>query len=150
MFKMRVLQRANQNRWNVFTLDFIRARQHIIDEALSTPISNREWAIQAANACNAVGVCDNCAYLPGDANNNGYANGQDVIYLNNYLKGLSPALNTCSLPYENPVPWINFYAAADYNGNCVVNGIDVTYAVNYYQGREPDIKWCPHYTPGNP
>jgi hypothetical protein len=71
-----------------------------------------------------------CSYVPGDANGNGAANGIDVVYSVNYLKGSGPnPPDTCNCP-----PHGTFYSAADANGNCAFNGIDVTYMVNFLKG----------------
>jgi hypothetical protein len=71
-----------------------------------------------------------CQYVPGDANGNGTANGLDVGYSVNWLKGgpLAPP-NTCDCPPNGVI-----YAAADANGNCSFNGLDVTYLVNFLKG----------------
>jgi hypothetical protein len=124
----------------------MKARKGCIDAA--EVLGGRDWAIETANAWNAVGVCDNCIYTPGDVNNNGVANGVDVTYLWKYLYGQGPPPPIwCTLAYEDA---LNIYAAADYNGDCINNGTDVTYAVNYFKGFGPPIRWCPDFTPGAP
>ena len=57
---------------------------------------------------------------PGDANASGNTDGNDVIFIINYMKNHGPA----------PDPLL----AGDANGNCVVNGMDVVYLVNYLKG----------------
>jgi hypothetical protein len=84
-----------------------------------------------------------CQYVPGDANGNGTANGIDVTYMVNYLKGIGPVPpDTCNCPPNGLI-----YSAADANGNCVFNGIDVTYLVNYLKGLGPEPQACPDCPP---
>jgi Zn-dependent metalloprotease len=146
---MKVMFKANKDRWQTEDSTFIFARWGCIDAALDPTIGgSRTWGIQTANALNAVGVCDSCVYMPGDVNNNGQTNGLDVTYLKNYLysQGPPPPIS-CTLPYRQS---LTRYVAGDYNGDCVVNGLDVTYGIDYFKGQQPDIKWCPHFTPGAP
>jgi len=75
------------------------------------------------------GITYPCAYVVGDANASGEANGLDVIYLVNYLKGGSPPPVSCDCP-----PYGMLYLGADSNGSCSVNGLDVSYMVNYLKG----------------
>jgi hypothetical protein len=70
-----------------------------------------------------------CAYVIGDANASGNANGLDVIYLVNYFKGGAPPPVSCECP-----PYGQLYLGADTNGSCSVNGLDVSYMVNYLKG----------------
>ncbi len=60
------------------------------------------------------------AFLPGDANGDGFVRGSDVTFLVGYFKGTAPA----------PEP----YLAGDANGDCLVSGGDVTYLVRYFKG----------------
>jgi plastocyanin len=73
-----------------------------------------------------------CEYVPGDVNGNGTANGLDVSYFVNYLKGGAAPPDHCDCP-----PHGHIYAAADANGNCAVNGLDVSYMVNFFKGGAP-------------
>jgi hypothetical protein len=84
-----------------------------------------------------------CAYLPGDINSNGQANGIDVTYAVSYLKGGSAPLDSCDCP---PLPF-PFYAAMDVNGNCAANGIDITFFVSYLKGGQPELSSCPGCQP---
>jgi hypothetical protein len=59
-------------------------------------------------------------FIPGDVNNSGHVDGNDVVYLVNYLRG-------GSVP---PAPFLR----ADCDGSCIVNGIDVIYLHNYLMG----------------
>jgi hypothetical protein len=83
-----------------------------------------------------------CPYIPGDVNNNGAANGSDVVYFVNYLKGGFPPPQTCDIGEGS------FYVAADINGDCAVNGIDVSFYVNFLKGRAEAIGHCSQYPPG--
>jgi hypothetical protein len=78
-------------------------------------------------------------YHAGDANGDGIANGIDVVFMVNYLKGGPHA------PRQYYCPQIGYlYAAADANGNCAFNGIDVTYMVNYLKGVVEELRSCPN------
>jgi len=146
-YDIQFLTNTHADYWSNATTSFVRARQHFLNAAYNL----KGWysAKEAARAWNAVGVCDNCTYVPGDANGNGMTNGIDAQYLIAYLKGLNPPAQTCDLlAYEHPIN--DFYVAADYDGNCIVNGVDVTYALEYFKGQLPDIKWCRHFTPESP
>jgi hypothetical protein len=70
-----------------------------------------------------------CDYVTGDINNNGVANGIDVVYGVGYFKGGPTPPVVCSCP-----PHGNLYVAGDVNGSCVFNGIDITYFVGYLKG----------------
>ena len=84
------------------------------------------------------GLPSGCAYLPGDANGNDMANGIDVSYMVNYLKGFGlPPPDTCDCPPHGVI-----YSAADANGSCGFNGIDVSYMVNYLKGFGPPPMPC--------
>jgi hypothetical protein len=80
-----------------------------------------------------------CSYVPGDANDNGVANGLDVTYSVNYLKGIGP-----QPPYicECP-PHAQFSVAADANGDCAYNGLDISFLVNYLKGGGIIPRGCP-------
>jgi hypothetical protein len=86
-----------------------------------------------------------CPYLPGDINNNGDANGVDVTYAVNYLKGIGPQ-PPIECP-DCPNPGETLFAAGDVNGNCQFNGVDVTYFVNYLKGIGPALAFCPNCPP---
>ena len=78
-----------------------------------------------------------CRYMIGDANDNGSADGVDVVYLVNYFKlGIAPGY-ICDCPAAD-----DFYAPADVNGTCEANGVDVTYYVNYLKGYGPALTFC--------
>jgi len=81
-----------------------------------------------------------CDYIPGDINNNGDANGVDVTYAVNYLKGVGPQpIVECP---DCPNPGESLFAAGDVNANCIFNGVDVTYFVNYLKGIGPALGFC--------
>jgi hypothetical protein len=82
-----------------------------------------------------------CHYVLGDVNNDGVANGLDVVYAVIYFKGGSPPPTACDCPPHGVI-----YAAGDVNGNCVFNGIDVTYFVTYLKGGSALIE-CPDCPP---
>jgi len=79
-----------------------------------------------------------CAYIPGDINSNGQANGIDVTYGVSYLKGGNAPRDSCDCP---PMAF-PFYASMDVNGNCAANGIDITYFVSYLKGQQPALLYC--------
>jgi len=84
-----------------------------------------------------------CTYIIGDANGNGTANGIDVTYMVNFLKGVgAEPPNTCDCPGHGFI-----YSAADANGSCDFNGIDVTYMVNYLKGGAGELQGCPDCPP---
>ncbi len=81
-----------------------------------------------------------CAYITGDINGNGSANGIDVVYGVAYLKGGNAPITNCNPPCTGqPNP---FFAAMDVNGNCMANGIDITYFVSYLKGIQPALLHC--------
>jgi hypothetical protein len=89
----------------------------------------------------------NCDYMPGDINNNGAANGIDVVFGVNYFKGSGTPPINCGSPV-GPCPQASpFYAAGDVNGNCAFNGIDITFFVNYLKGIVPALLNCPTCPP---
>jgi hypothetical protein len=59
-------------------------------------------------------------FISGDIDETGIINGNDIIYLVNYLKGIGPAPN--------------LFPSADVNGDCRINGLDVVYLLNYLKG----------------
>ena len=80
-----------------------------------------------------------CNYIPGDINGNGQANGLDVVYGVNYLKGGPPPPDSCDCQ-----PHGMLYVAGDVNGNCQFNGIDITYLVNHFKiWPSPSLLYCP-------
>jgi hypothetical protein len=106
-------------------------------KALSTSsfsISSYGMAIEGGIPENPQG-CYN--YVPGDVNDNGNANGLDVVYLVSYFKGGAPP----------PFNIGGFYPAADVNGNCAVNGLDVVYLVAFFKGQNDEILYCANYIP---
>jgi hypothetical protein len=83
-----------------------------------------------------------CSYVVGDANDNGSADGVDVVYLVNYFKlGIAPGY-ICDCPEAD-----DFYAPADVNGSCEANGVDVIYYVNFLKGYGPGLTFCPECPP---
>jgi hypothetical protein len=89
-------------------------------------------------------LASGCFYVPGDINGNGVANGLDVVYGVNYLKGgpVPPSRCDCS-------PHGMIYTAADVNGNCAFNGVDITYFVRFLKGQVPLLLDCPDCPPGS-
>ena len=87
-----------------------------------------------------------CYYIPGDANNTGIANGVDIVYMVNYLKGLGPPPPI--ICYDCPNPGENIYAAGDVNGTCEFNGVDITYLNHYFRGYGVPIQFCRDCPPG--
>jgi hypothetical protein len=81
----------------------------------------------------------------GDINGNGDANGVDVSYAVNYLKGIGPQ-PPVECP-DCPDPGENLFAAGDVNANCQFNGVDVTYYVNFLKGIGPALAFCPSCPP---
>jgi hypothetical protein len=82
-----------------------------------------------------------CPYVIGDINNNGVANGIDVVYGVGYFKGGPVPPVICSCP-----PHGDLYVAGDVNGSCVFNGIDITYFVAYLKGGSA-LRSCPDCPP---
>lgn len=70
-----------------------------------------------------------CDYTPGDINSNGEVNGEDLVYLVNYLKGGEVPPDSCLCGALN---WV--YSAADVDGNCEVDSQDVQYLLAYLEG----------------
>jgi hypothetical protein len=90
-------------------------------------------------------VSDDCSYVPGDLNNEGYANGVDVIFGVAYFKGGNIPPIDCVPPctgVQDP-----FYAAGDVNGDCGFNGVDITYFVAFLKEIQPSLRWCPGCPP---
>lgn len=87
---------------------------------------------------------ERCRYLPGDLNDNGQSNGNDIVYAVNYLKGFGPP-PTVDCDCEGITG--PFYGAGDVNGNCAFNGVDVTFYVNYLKGLQQRILFCPGCPP---
>ncbi len=73
-----------------------------------------------------------CDYVVGDINNNGSANGLDVVFGVNYFKGGTAPEISCDCP-----PHGNLFVAGDVNGSCSFNGLDVTYFVSFLKGGTP-------------
>jgi hypothetical protein len=78
-----------------------------------------------------------CAYLPGDINNNGAANGIDIVYGVNYFKGGNAPPYDCDCP-----PHGRIFVGGDVNGSCDFNGIDITYFVRFLRGQVPALQYC--------
>jgi C1A family cysteine protease len=70
-----------------------------------------------------------CNLIPGDINGNGHVNGVDIIYAVKYLRGNSPAPDSC---YCGTYGYL--VASGDINGDCLFNGPDITYMVNFFKG----------------
>ena len=86
-----------------------------------------------------------CIYQTGDVNDDGQANGVDVTYAVNYLKGYGPfPPQECG---NCPASGESLHGAGDVNGNCQFNGVDVTYYVNYLKGLGPALAFCPNCPP---
>ncbi len=107
---------------------------------------NYDWStcdLYVVKVSSRAGGGGGCAYLPGDINGNGAANGIDVVYGVNYFKGSTPPPVICGMcPQTQP-----FYAAGDVNGNCAFNGIDISFFVNYLKGVVPALLNCPSCPP---
>ena len=88
------------------------------------------------------GVSSYCIYDAGDVNGDGGANGIDVVYFVNYLKGGPDPIIYCNCANQ---PY--FYPAADVNGNCEVNGLDVTYFVRFLKSQVPALHYCANCPP---
>jgi hypothetical protein len=88
-----------------------------------------------------------CAYVVGDINGNGAANGIDVTYGVSYFKGGDPPPIIC---LDCPGPGQTMYAGGDVNGNCTFNGIDITFYVGYLKGSQPALLFCSDCPPANP
>jgi len=88
-----------------------------------------------------------CAYVPGDINGNGSANGIDVTYGVGYFKGGSAPPIDCGSPVGPCPQGSPFYAGGDVNGNCAFNGIDITFFVSYLKGGQPALLFCPSCSP---
>ena len=81
-----------------------------------------------------------CAYVPGDVNTSGNANGLDVTFMVNYFRGGdAPRVEcpACGIYGQNMI-----YPQGDVNGSCSWNGIDVSYFVNYLKGIGPQLTYC--------
>lgn len=80
-----------------------------------------------------------CDYVFGDANNDGYFNGLDVVYSVSYFKGFgSPPPTDCYCGVHG------FYGSnADANGDCLLNGLDIVYSVSALKGTGPMPLGCP-------
>jgi hypothetical protein len=88
-----------------------------------------------------------CDYIPGDMNDDGAANGIDVVFGVSFFKGgLVPPVD-CGSPVGPCSQSSPFYAAGDVNGNCFFNGIDVTFFVSYLKGGPPSLLYCPDCPP---
>lgn len=84
-----------------------------------------------------------CSYEAGDVNNSGAANGLDIIYLVNYLKGGPEPPKACSCQDHGML-----FVSSDANGSCSVNGLDVTYMVSYFKGG-PGLMFCADCPPSS-
>jgi hypothetical protein len=141
-----VMYRANNDHWNDST-DFYHARWGSIGAAIELDVT-KNYAYQTAYAWGAVGLCDSCDYIPGDANGNGYRTGSDVTRLVTYLKGIPTTIpDSCHSPYAiNSVGDLWLKVTCDFNGDCRVTGADATALVRYFKGFG-EVRWCPYFTP---
>jgi len=87
-----------------------------------------------------------CAYIPGDVNSSGAANGIDVTFMVTYFKGGNPPHEECE-PCSTIYHGNMLYPQGDVNGNCAWNGIDVTYFVAYLKGIGQPIRYCDNCAP---
>jgi hypothetical protein len=69
-----------------------------------------------------------CPYVVGDVNNNGAANGLDVIYSVNYFKGGPEPVDVCECLGRY------LLETGDVDNSCSFNALDITQMVNYYKG----------------
>ncbi|MEW5924777.1 MAG: dockerin type I domain-containing protein [Candidatus Zixiibacteriota bacterium] len=81
-------------------------------------------------------------YLPGDVDNDGDVDSDDVTFLQAYLFTGGPPP-----PYFIPGTTPPFYAAADVNGDCIVSTADLTYLIDFLQAGGPPPTFCPTYPP---
>jgi hypothetical protein len=81
-----------------------------------------------------------CAYVPGDVNGSGAANGIDVSFMVNYFRGGSEPHDEC--PPCAALGGNMNYPQGDVNASCGWNGIDVTYFVNFLKGIGPALRFC--------
>jgi hypothetical protein len=81
-----------------------------------------------------------CAYVPGDVNGSGAANGIDVSFMVNFFRGGSEPHDECP-PCAALGSNMN-YPQGDVNASCGWNGIDVTYFVNFLKGIGPALRFC--------
>jgi hypothetical protein len=88
-----------------------------------------------------------CAYIPGDVNSSGVANGIDVSFMVNYFHGEAAPHDECSPCQSLGVNML--YPQGDVNGSCSWNGIDVTFFVNYLKGIGPILRFCDQCPPAN-
>jgi beta-lactamase superfamily II metal-dependent hydrolase len=98
-----------------------------------TDISDANFAIES--------ISGPCQYVVGDINNNGSANGLDVVFGVNYFKGGPPPDISCDCP-----PHGNLFVAGDVNSSCSFNGLDITYFVGFLKGGPPLVP-CPDCPP---
>jgi len=119
-----------------------------LDGTIGQPIigrsSSANYSIEVGFWVGAPAGTSGCEYTIGDINNNGIANGIDVVYGVIYFKGGTPPPVRCDMCPE-PAP---FYAAGDVNGSCTFNGIDIGYFVNFLKGVYPSLQFCPTCPPG--
>ncbi|MFH2036296.1 MAG: thrombospondin type 3 repeat-containing protein [Candidatus Zixiibacteriota bacterium] len=82
-------------------------------------------------------------YIPGDVNNDGIVDMNDVLYLQAFLYSGGPPP-----PFYVPIP--PYYPAADVNGDCIVDGADLIYLTNWVNGTGPALVYCQDTPPGEP
>ncbi len=77
-------------------------------------------------------------YIPGDVDNDGDVDADDLQYLSDWIYGVGP---------PPPIQINGVYVAADVNGDCFLDLSDMVYLANYlYQGGPPPI-YCYLYPP---
>jgi hypothetical protein len=88
-----------------------------------------------------------CAYIPGDVNGSGNANGIDITFMVAFFKGGSAPHEECP-PCAELGP-LMLYPQGDVNGTCSWSGIDVSYFVNYLKGIGPPLRFCDQCPPAS-
>jgi hypothetical protein len=79
--------------------------------------------------CTVGNVGPNCHYVVGDVNNDGMANGNDIVAMVNVMRGRYVAPYTCDCDGHT---WA---VGMDVNNSCSFNGNDVTYFVRKLRGQ---------------
>jgi hypothetical protein len=134
-----------------FVIGNLHPNQYIIEVTKSGYIPQRFMGVEIVTGETTLvnipmNVQRNCPYIPGDVNDNGVVNGQDVVFAVSMFQGQPyPPPFPCNCP---PLPY-PFFAAGDVNGTCSFNGIDVTYMISFYKGQGPPFVICPLCPPGD-